>query len=128
MDIFPKCGWVGWLIPKQGPNPPKLPRKLPFSTKISPFVFPNLTKTLGWVHRFGKTFIKNAFFRPSLIQGLSRDFSGRDFPLFSILGFKEFFRDLYFGFICLLNRIIFINFMIIIIITTTIVAYIITIH
>ena len=20
-DIFPKCGWVGWLIPKQGPNP-----------------------------------------------------------------------------------------------------------
>ena len=50
-DIFPKCGWVGWLIPKQGPNhsnPPKLPRKLPFSTKISPFVFPNLTKTLGW--------------------------------------------------------------------------------
>ena len=18
-DIFPKCGWVGWLIPKQGP-------------------------------------------------------------------------------------------------------------
>ena len=19
-DIFPKCGWVGWLFPKQGPN------------------------------------------------------------------------------------------------------------
>ena len=43
-EIFPKCGWVGWLIPKQGPNPPKLPRKLAFSTQISPFVFPNLTK------------------------------------------------------------------------------------
>ena len=22
-EISPKCGWVGWLIPKQGPNPPK---------------------------------------------------------------------------------------------------------
>ena len=20
-EIFPKCGWVGWLIPKQGTNP-----------------------------------------------------------------------------------------------------------
>ena len=124
--------WVGGVsdsqtrfLPLKKKNHPETP---PFLTRISPFVFPNLTKTLGWVHRFGKTFIKNAFFRPSLIQGLSRDFSGRDFPLFSILGFKEFFRDLYFGFICLLNRIIFINFMIIIIITTTIVAYIITIH
>ena len=51
-EIFPKCGWVGWLIPKQGPNPskpPQLPRKSPFTTQISPFVFPNLTKTLGWV-------------------------------------------------------------------------------
>ena len=51
-DIFPKCGWVGWLIPKQCSNPskpPKSPRKSPFSTQISPFVFPNLTKTLGWV-------------------------------------------------------------------------------
>ena len=32
-EISPKCGWVGW----------------PFSTRISPFVLPNLTKTLGWV-------------------------------------------------------------------------------
>ena len=51
-DIFPKCGWVGWLITKQGPNPskpPKSPRTSPFSTQISPFVFPNLTQTLGWV-------------------------------------------------------------------------------
>ena len=21
LEIFPKCGWVGWLIPKQCPNP-----------------------------------------------------------------------------------------------------------
>ena len=48
-EIFPKCGWVGWLIPKQGPTPSKSPRKLPFSTRISTFVFPNLAKTLGWV-------------------------------------------------------------------------------
>ena len=32
-EISPKCGWVGW----------------PFSTRISPFVLPNITKTLGWV-------------------------------------------------------------------------------
>ena len=32
-EISPKYGWVGW----------------PFSTRISPFVLPNLTKTLGWV-------------------------------------------------------------------------------
>ena len=44
-------GWGGWLPNKvQTPqNPPKSPRKSPFSTQISPFVFPNLTKTLGWV-------------------------------------------------------------------------------
>ena len=48
-EIFPKCGWVGWLIPKQGPTPSKSPRKLPFSTRISTCVFPNLAKTLGWV-------------------------------------------------------------------------------
>ena len=22
-EILPKCGWVGWLIPKQAPNPSK---------------------------------------------------------------------------------------------------------
>ena len=44
-------GWGGWLPNKvQTPqNPPKLPRKSPFSTRISPFVLPNLTKTQGWV-------------------------------------------------------------------------------
>ena len=25
-EISPKCGWVGWLIPKQGPNPSKPPQ------------------------------------------------------------------------------------------------------
>ena len=41
-DIFPKCGWVGWLIPKQGPNPSKPPQiapKIALSTQNSPFVF-----------------------------------------------------------------------------------------
>ena len=55
--ISPKCGWVGWLIPKQGPNPskpPKSPRKSPLSTRISFFVLPNLTESLGWVNRFGR--------------------------------------------------------------------------
>ena len=44
-------GWGGWLPNKvQTPqNPPKSPRKSPFSTRISPFVLPNLTKILGWV-------------------------------------------------------------------------------
>ena len=64
-NVFPKCGWVGWLIPKQGPNPSKAPRKSPFSTQISPFVFSNLTKTLGWVSGFkdlGKFSHKRALF------------------------------------------------------------------
>ena len=43
---FPKCGWVGWLIP----NRPQITPKIAFLTQISPFVSPNLTKTLGWVH------------------------------------------------------------------------------
>ena len=28
-EISPKCGWVGWLIPKQGPNPSKPPQITP---------------------------------------------------------------------------------------------------
>ena len=44
-------GWGGWFPNKvQTPqNHPKSPQKSPFSTRISPFVLPNLTKTLGWV-------------------------------------------------------------------------------
>ena len=48
--------WVGGVADSQTRSKPlktKLPRKSPFSTQISPFVFPNLSKTLGWVG--GKT-------------------------------------------------------------------------
>ena len=60
--------WVGGVADSQTRSKPlkkktKLPRKSPFSTQISPFVFPNLTKTLGWVNRFGKGFPpKKTFF------------------------------------------------------------------
>ena len=47
-ENFPKYGWVGWLIPKPAQNTPNYP-EIFFFTRISPFVFPNLTKTLGWV-------------------------------------------------------------------------------
>ena len=60
-EIFPKCDWVGWLIPRQGPNsskPPKPSQKSPSLTRISTFGFPkSLQKTWGgWVHTFGETF------------------------------------------------------------------------
>ena len=38
-EISPKCGWVGWLTPKQGPNPSKPPQIAP---KIALFD-PNFT-------------------------------------------------------------------------------------
>ena len=46
--------WVGGVADSQARSkplktPPKSPRKSPFSTQISPFVFQNLTKTLGCV-------------------------------------------------------------------------------
>ena len=67
-ESFPKCGYVGWLILKQGPNPSEPPRKSHFFTWVSPFVFPNLTKTLGWVgSHIWKNFQKKTFFfSPSL--------------------------------------------------------------
>ena len=34
LEISPKCGWLGWLIPKQGPNPSK-PPKLPWNLSLS---------------------------------------------------------------------------------------------
>ena len=43
--------WVGWLIPKQGPNP--------FFDPYFTFRFPKSHKNPGvggWVNRFGKTF------------------------------------------------------------------------
>ena len=74
---FPNVGgWGGWFPNKvQTPqNPPKLPQKSPFSTQISPFVFPNLTKTLGWVSGktdLGKISQKNFFLAASLIVPMS---------------------------------------------------------
>ena len=47
-------GWGDWF-----PNKVQTHKKNP--TRISPFVFTNLTKTLGWVHTFGKTFPKKWF-------------------------------------------------------------------
>ena len=49
-DIFPKCGWVGWLIPKQGPNPSKPPQIAP---KIA-FFDPNFTLQKPWGGWVGK--------------------------------------------------------------------------
>ena len=49
---FPNVGgWGGWFPNKvQTPQKKnKSTRKSPFSTRITPFVFPNLIKTLGWV-------------------------------------------------------------------------------
>ena len=67
-NIFPKCGWVGWLIPKQGPNPSKPPQIAP---KIA-FFDPNFTFRSpkshknpgvgGWVNRFGRDLPKKTGF------------------------------------------------------------------
>ena len=101
-EISPKCGWVGWLIPKQGQKTPKSPWKSTFSTGISPFVLPNLTKTLGWVG--GKTNLgeisqkKRFFFIPSLRTQSEWYVSRRQQKLSSLLkgswgtlGFSEVF-------------------------------------
>ena len=67
-DIFPKCGWVGWLIPKQGPNPSKPPQIAPKIAFFDPnftFRFPKSHKNPGvggWVNRFGKDIPKKNFF------------------------------------------------------------------
>ena len=68
-EISPKYGWVGWLTPKQGPNPSKPPQIAP---KIA-FFDPNFTFRSpkshknpgvgGWVNRFGRDLPKkNVFF------------------------------------------------------------------
>ena len=44
-------GWGCWF-PNKVQNSSKSPRKSPLFTRISPFVFPNLTKALGWVGCF----------------------------------------------------------------------------
>ena len=45
-EIFPKCGWVGWLIPKQGPNPSKPPQIAFFDPNFT-FRFPKSHKNPG---------------------------------------------------------------------------------
>ena len=57
-EISPKCGCVGWLTPKQGPNPSKPPK---ITSKVALFD-PNFTFRSpkyhknpgvgGWVNRF----------------------------------------------------------------------------
>ena len=49
-ETFPKCGWVGWLIPKQGPNPSKHPQitpKIAFSDPDFTFRSPKSLKNPG---------------------------------------------------------------------------------
>ena len=60
-ESFPKCGWMGWLIPKQGP-------KIAFFEPNFTFRFPKYHKNFGvggWVHTFG-IMLKNVSFTPSL--------------------------------------------------------------
>ena len=76
-DIFPKCGWVGWLIPKQGPNPSKPPQITPKIAFFDPnfsFRFPKSHKNPGvggWVNIFGKDLPRKVFFTPSLNNSIS---------------------------------------------------------
>ena len=59
---FPNMdGWGGWFPNR--PKPPNHPPKTPQLSRMSPFVFPNLTKNLWWVggfHTLGKTFRKKS--------------------------------------------------------------------
>ena len=58
-EISPKCGWVGWLTPKQGPNPSKPPQITP---KIALFD-PNFTFRSPKSHKNpGERSPKNTFF------------------------------------------------------------------
>ena len=67
-EISPKCGWVGWLTPKQGPNPSKPPQITPKIALFDPnFTFrtPKSHKNPGvggWVNRFGRDLPKKTVF------------------------------------------------------------------
>ena len=66
-EISPKCGWVGWLTPKQGPNPspPHITPKIAFSYPNFTFLSPKSHKNPGvdgWVNTFGKDLRKKTFF------------------------------------------------------------------
>ena len=76
--------WVGWLIPKQCPNlskPPKITLKVAFSTRISPFVLPNLTKNpgVGGYYPLGKHIWER--FPPQKLVSSSSFFLGGGAPL-----------------------------------------------
>ena len=60
-EISPKYGWLGRLIPKQGPNPPKSTRKSSSITLCSPKSHKN-PWVGGWVNRFGRDLPKKRFF------------------------------------------------------------------
>ena len=49
-EILPKCGWVGWLIPKQAPNPQqqKITLKIAFVDQNFTFCSPKSHKN-PWV-------------------------------------------------------------------------------
>ena len=49
-DIFPKYGWVGWLIPKQGSNPSEPPPPPKITPKIALFD-PNFTFRFPKFHK-----------------------------------------------------------------------------
>ena len=68
-EISPKCGWVGWVIPKQGPNtskPPQITPKIAFFDPNFTFRSPKSHKNPGvggWVNTFGRDLPKkNVFF------------------------------------------------------------------
>ena len=68
-EISPKYGWVGWLTPKQGPNPSKPPQIAPKIAFFDPnftFCSPKSHKNPGvggWINTFGRDLPKkNIFF------------------------------------------------------------------
>ena len=66
-EISPKRGWVGWLIPKQGPNPSKPPPNCSENRFFRPkfhLSFSQISQKPwgGWVNRFGKGLPKKTFF------------------------------------------------------------------
>merc|ERR550539_2303514 len=67
-EISPKCGWVGWLTPKQGPNtskPPQITPKIAFFDPNFTFRSPKSHKNPGvggWVNRFGRDLPKKTSF------------------------------------------------------------------
>merc|ERR1712001_728482 len=77
-EISPKYGWVGWLTPKQGPNPSKPPQIAPKIALFDPnFTFrsPKSHKNPGvggWVNRFGRDLPKKTV----LFFGSSPNFFG----------------------------------------------------